>query len=232
MLNVLGLYGLMIVGLSRYMKDKKEWNVRSFSRIYNVVQIVLCSYMTYGLALTPIQTILSTDWSNFHLVDFLIRVFGSPVHSAFVEWMMIIHYFSKVLDFVDTFIILVKKDYRRLSFLHVYHHFSIFLVWGYLGRENMLSIESNGIGAFYNSFIHVLMYTHYLFASYGINNPFKQALTQMQITQFYVLFIHATFCMYYQTHALAYLQFLYMLVMILLFSHFYRQTYAAEKLAR
>eukprot|EP01097_Dermamoeba_algensis_P005329 TRINITY_DN3386_c0_g1_i1.p1 TRINITY_DN3386_c0_g1~~TRINITY_DN3386_c0_g1_i1.p1 ORF type:complete len:258 (-),score=50.29 TRINITY_DN3386_c0_g1_i1:41-814(-) len=229
MLNVVGLYLLMIVGLSRYMKDKKEWSVKNFSRVYDVVQVLLCSYMTYGLAITPIQAVLATDWNNFDFTDFLIRTIGSPVHSAHVERMMIVHYFSKVLDFVDTFIILVKKDDRRLSFLHVYHHVSVFLVWGYLGKESMLSAESNGIGAAYNSFIHVLMYSHYLLTSFRINNPFKQALTQMQITQFYVLFAHACFCMWHSTHALAYLQLLYMIVMILLFTNFYRQTYAAQK---
>eukprot|EP01098_Paradermamoeba_levis_P002671 TRINITY_DN130_c0_g1_i1.p1 TRINITY_DN130_c0_g1~~TRINITY_DN130_c0_g1_i1.p1 ORF type:complete len:258 (-),score=66.37 TRINITY_DN130_c0_g1_i1:75-848(-) len=225
MFNVMGLYSLMIIVLFRYMKDKKEWNVKNFSRVYDVFQVLLCSYMTYGLVYTPIQTILSLDWSNISFIDALIRIFGNPVHSAFVERVMFVHYLSKIADFADTFIILVKKDYRRLSFLHIYHHLSIFLVWGYLGKESVLSIEANGIGALYNSFIHVLMYSHYFIVSFGIQNPYKKLLTNMQITQFYVLFAHATFCMYFQTHPLAYLQFLYMLVMIVLFTQFHRETY-------
>lgn len=34
----------------------------------------------------------------------------------------------KVLDFMDTVFIVLKKSWRQLSFLHVYHHCTIFLV--------------------------------------------------------------------------------------------------------
>lgn len=34
----------------------------------------------------------------------------------------------QVLDFMDTIFIVLKKSWRQLSFLHVYHHCTIFLV--------------------------------------------------------------------------------------------------------
>lgn len=37
-------------------------------------------------------------------------------------------YLSKALDFCDTFFIIVGKKWQQLSFLHVYHHFTVFLV--------------------------------------------------------------------------------------------------------
>lgn len=39
-----------------------------------------------------------------------------------------IFYLSKVLDFADTVFIVVRRKWRQLSFLHLYHHTSIFLV--------------------------------------------------------------------------------------------------------
>ena len=45
---------------------------------------------------------------------------------AAVLW---VFYMSKILDFVDTVIIIVRRKWRQLSFLHVFHHVSIFLVW-------------------------------------------------------------------------------------------------------
>ena len=36
---------------------------------------------------------------------------------------------SKVLDFADTFFIICGQKWKQLSFLHVYHHSSIFLVY-------------------------------------------------------------------------------------------------------
>lgn len=36
--------------------------------------------------------------------------------------------FKQILDFMDTIFIVLKKSLRQLSFLHVYHHCTIFLV--------------------------------------------------------------------------------------------------------
>ena len=46
---------------------------------------------------------------------------------------MWVHYMSKFLDYFDTvFIILRGKEKQQLSFLHVYHHASIGMIWGTL----------------------------------------------------------------------------------------------------
>lgn len=37
-------------------------------------------------------------------------------------------YLSKLLDFMDTFFIIVGKKWNQLSLLHVYHHLTIFFV--------------------------------------------------------------------------------------------------------
>ena len=42
-----------------------------------------------------------------------------------------------------------------------------------------------------NSVTHVLMYSHYLWTSFGRKNPFKAHLTKWQIAQFYSCFVHA-----------------------------------------
>jgi len=44
---------------------------------------------------------------------------------ASIVW---VFYVSKIFDFVDTFVMIVKGSWAQLSFLHVYHHTSIFLV--------------------------------------------------------------------------------------------------------
>jgi elongation of very long chain fatty acids protein 4 len=38
-------------------------------------------------------------------------------------------YISKILDFVDTIVIVLGKKWSQLSFLHVYHHATIFLMY-------------------------------------------------------------------------------------------------------
>ena len=43
-----------------------------------------------------------------------------------------LHYLCKYLDFADTLVIVLRKKAAQLSFLHLYHHASIVLVWGWV----------------------------------------------------------------------------------------------------
>jgi len=129
------------------------------------------------------------------------------------------------MDWFDTlWMILKKKSNVQMSFLHIYHHATIGVVWGYL-----LSVgNGNGTaqyGAFINSVTHVIMYTHFLWTSFGLKNPFKNLVTMWQICQFYSCFLHALCVLFifpdWETHLpkqYAWLQFGYHLTMIYLFT--------------
>lgn len=39
------------------------------------------------------------------------------------------YYFSKVLEFTDTFFFIIRKKDNQLSFLHIYHHSTMFAFW-------------------------------------------------------------------------------------------------------
>lgn len=45
-----------------------------------------------------------------------------------IGFILYIFYLSKILDFLDTVFIIAEKRWSQLSFLHIYHHTSIFLV--------------------------------------------------------------------------------------------------------
>ena len=67
-------------------------------------------------------------------------------------------YVSKVFDFADTFFIIMGKKWKQLSFLHVYHHMSVFSFYWLNARVNYdgdiyLTIVLNGA-------IHTIMYTY------------------------------------------------------------------------
>eukprot|EP00559_Dactyliosolen_fragilissimus_P001156 CAMPEP_0184864188 /NCGR_PEP_ID=MMETSP0580-20130426/14080_1 /TAXON_ID=1118495 /ORGANISM="Dactyliosolen fragilissimus" /LENGTH=199 /DNA_ID=CAMNT_0027362873 /DNA_START=35 /DNA_END=631 /DNA_ORIENTATION=+ len=115
---------------------------------YNVSQIFLCGYMTVeafflayrnGYSLFPVNPYNNQD---------------PPIGD-----LLYLFYLSKIWDFWDTFFIVIGKKWRQLSFLHVYHHFTIFLFYwlnancNYDG-EIFLTILLNG-------FIHTVMYTYY-----------------------------------------------------------------------
>jgi hypothetical protein len=151
------------------------------------------------------------------------------------EWFVLVHYVSKFLDFFDTAFILLRRKKEQFSFLHVYHHASIGPVWGLL---LLLGFGSGTpvFGAFINSLVHVLMYSHYLVASFGVRNPLKRVLTLFQICQFYACIAHAVvvFVAPFEREyirGLALLQIVYHVSMIVLFSSFYTNRYAAGKSA-
>lgn len=52
-------------------------------------------------------------------------------------------YLSKILDFCDTFFIIAGKKWNQLSFLHVYHHLTIFFVSLRIVRASIGDVSSN-----------------------------------------------------------------------------------------
>ena len=100
-------------------------------QVYNVAQVALNIYMIWGLAVVP---------------QLPTNIFGiNLAYNARIEWFVYVHYLSKFLDFFDTlFIILRGKDKEQLSFLHVYHHASIGMIWGtllYIGHGNGTAVR-------------------------------------------------------------------------------------------
>ena len=109
-----------------------------------------------------------------------------------------------------------KMNFRQVSFLHLYHHSSIFAIWwyvswvaptgegmsgcsGYVAAE--LTLTRPHCVAYFsaalNSFIHVVMYGYYFCSSLGILKPvmaaIKPFITMGQMTQFSLMMIQATY---------------------------------------
>lgn len=45
-----------------------------------------------------------------------------------------IFYASKVAEFMDTFIMVMRKSDRQITFLHLYHHCTIYMIWWAVSR--------------------------------------------------------------------------------------------------
>jgi hypothetical protein len=210
-------------------------------RIYNVVQIVVCSYMAYGFIVhmygkTPVFHTIHL-FGITPLIPFINTFAVDTKYNAGIEWFVFVHYLSKFLDFFDTLFIILRKKDEQHSFLHVFHHATIGAVWGFLlhmGHGN----GTSGYGAFINSIVHIVMYSHYLVSSYGIQNPFKKYITQFQIMQFFSCEAHAFLVVMGGIEKqvpvwLGWLQIGYHVTMITLFMDFYnkqqKQRGAAKK---
>ncbi|XP_033106134.1 elongation of very long chain fatty acids protein 4-like [Anneissia japonica] len=133
------------------------------------------------------------------------RVQCQPVTYSYDEWEMRIakamwwFYFSKCIEMLDTFFFIVRKKNSQLSFLHVYHHSSMFLLW-WIGVKWVAGGQS-WFGAMMNSFVHFIMYSYYFLAACGPAFHkylwWKKYLTQLQLTQFGIGFVHCCQSLYF-----------------------------------
>mmetsp|Transcript_26142 Transcript_26142/g.31726 ORF Transcript_26142/g.31726 Transcript_26142/m.31726 type:complete len:286 (-) Transcript_26142:258-1115(-) len=91
-------------------------------------------------------------------------IWGTSYNPAETEMAKVIwvFYVSKIYEFLDTVIMILKGNFKQVSFLHVYHHFTISVIWW------MITYHAPGGDAYFsaalNSFVHVWMYTYYCLA--------------------------------------------------------------------
>lgn len=135
-------------------------------------------------------------WEAFYVNRFE-RLLCNPFRQdetniARVVW---VFYLSKVLDLADTFFIVVTKSWGRLSFLHLYHHSTILLVYwmvvraGYAG-DVYTTVVLNGV-------VHVVMYLYYLLTTLGYHPPWRLWVTYLQLLQFILMNVTAGYLLYH-----------------------------------
>jgi len=140
-------------------------------------------------------------------------------------------YISKVLDFADTFFIIIGKKWKQLSFLHVYHHATIFLVY-------WLNLHVNYDGDVYltiilNGLIHAVMYTYYFVSMHTRDIWWKKFLTMAQLIQFLCMNSQAIYIMLTPNCSqspprVTSLYFGYIFSLFVLFLQFYIGSYASK----
>lgn len=190
--------------------------------LYNVSQIALNGWMVWRF--------LDAVINKGH--PFIGDIYTTSAGTSFAVW---VHYCDKYLEFFDTYFMVLRGRMDQVSFLHVYHHFSI--AWAWYLAMNLFPGGDAYFGALLNSFIHVLMYSYYALALLKIACPWKKYLTQAQLLQFTSVVIYSIFS--YQLyppeqhetkHTMAILiQVWEMLSLFALFSFFYARSYGKNK---
>lgn len=191
--------------------------------LYNMAQVLLCAYMVKEAVLGALERKFSVVCNEFDT---------NPKNRR-IAHVLHVFYLSKVLDFADTVFMILKGNWRQVSFLHVYHHSSIFAIyWLILNSaydgDIFLTIVLNG-------FIHFVMYGYYFATTLNIKVPLavKKLVTNMQLIQFACMMVQATFllsmpsCEYPKNITRLYL--FYIMSMFGLFSHFKRVSYSKKK---
>ncbi|EPY42946.1 elongation of very long chain fatty acids protein 4 [Angomonas deanei] len=178
-LFAVGTYFFLIAFFCYFGKTVGKGNYKLLGLLHNYGLHVLSLYMSVGLAVSARAAGYSL-WNN---------AAGTSDKDYRVAKFVWVFYVSKVPEWFDTVLMLLKHNYHQVSVLHVYHHVTIFVIWW------LACWMAPGGEAYYsamvNSGVHVVMYFYYfvtmLFPSGGIRkflNNFKFVITKGQMTQF------------------------------------------------
>ncbi|CAF2320931.1 unnamed protein product [Rotaria sp. Silwood2] len=222
-------YVLFIIFGQRWMKNKRPFELREFMFIYNVVQVIFCTYITYQATYVWIK-------ERYSFLCQPIDFSESPTAMIACKacWWF---YIMKLIDLIDTILFVLRKKDGQITFLHVYHHITMtFCGWSgskYVGGGQSLFV------IIINSFIHVLMYGYYGLSACGPKIQkflwWKHYITQAQMLQFVAIIIHSIInlqqqCNFPKIFDVAFL--IYGITILMLFSNFYLQNYILKKKRR
>lgn len=220
----LTVFYLLIVWMGpKYMKNRQPFSCRGLLVVYNLGLTFLSLYMFYEL--------VSAVWQggyNFFCQD--THSAGETDHKIIrVLWW---YYFSKLIEFMDTFFFILRKNNHQITFLHIYHHASMFNIWWFV--MNWVPCGHSYFGASLNSFIHVLMYSYYGLSAIPAMRPYlwwKKYITQGQLIQFVITMAQTSCAVVWPCGfpmGWLYFQISYMVTLIFLFSNFYVKTYKSD----
>ncbi|KAE8709279.1 Pathoproteinsis-related thaumatin superfamily protein, putative isoform 1 [Hibiscus syriacus] len=160
--------------------------LKSISTVHNIFLVTLSFIMALGCLVSIFSQV-----PNFKtLVCFPKRT--SPSGPLFF-WGYIF-YLSKIIEFMDTLLIILGNSMKRLSFLHVYHH-SMVVIMSYVCVDSAQSSFSMVLVT--NCAVHVVMYTYYLMCTLGVHPKWKKMVTDCQLVQFWASFLIMAMLVFY-----------------------------------
>ncbi|XP_016995624.2 very long chain fatty acid elongase 4 [Drosophila takahashii] len=146
-------------------------------------------------------------------------------------------YISKILEFADTAFFILRHKWSQLSFLHVYHHSTMFaFCWIFI---KWLPTGSTYVPSLINSFVHVIMYSYYALSVLGPRIQkflwWKRYLTGLQLLQFTIVLMWASQMAFRGCDYGSWLTPLgaaYMVPFLFMFGRFYVQKYRISTVAK
>ncbi|XP_025085034.1 elongation of very long chain fatty acids protein 4-like isoform X2 [Pomacea canaliculata] len=217
-----GLYLVAVYIGPKLMKDREPFKFKYTLFIYNFILIIMNFHICSELFINSIALGYSYSCQP---VSYTYDPREMRVAKA-LWWF----YFSKLVEMLDTIFFILRKKDNQVSFLHVYHHATMFPIW-YIGVKWVAGGQSF-FGAMINSFIHVIMYTYYGVSALGPEYQkylwWKRYLTKLQLLQFFVGMVYAIQGIILECEFPMWMQWagiVYGITIIALFINFYIQAY-------
>ncbi|CAI9164083.1 unnamed protein product [Rangifer tarandus platyrhynchus] len=223
------LYLLFVWLGPKWMKDREPFQMRLVLILYNFGMVLLNLFIFRELFMGSYNAGYSYICQT---VDY-----SDNVHEVRIAAALWWYFISKGIEYLDTVFFILRKKNNQVSFLHVYHHCTMFTLW-WIGIKWVPGGQAF-FGAQMNSFIHVIMYSYYGLAAFG---PWiqkylwwKRYLTMLQLVQFHVTIGHTALSLYTDCPFPKWMHWAliaYAISFIFLFLNFYVRTYKEPKKAR
>lgn len=221
------LYIILIFG-PRYMEQRKPYSLKTFIKYYNIFQIVANALITYH--------ILDVGWFEDGYITCTDKVEYTYNRNSYKIAKLLWYLFTlKLVDYIETILFVLRKKYQQVSVLHMYHHVSTVFVT-YIIVKYLANGYSITFGLI-NCPIHVIMYTYYLFASFGpkyqkMLAPVKPMLTIAQMVQLVLIVLYNLQSFVLQcpgTQLAAAVMITNVMINLAFFHNFYRKSYTEQK---
>jgi elongation of very long chain fatty acids protein 4 len=213
-------------------KATGKLQLKFFGILHNGFLYSVSLYMCVAIGITAAASGF-TLWNN--------AVQGDTANGWRLAKLIWLFYVSKLPEYIDTFIMMGKHNFRQVSFLHLYHHSTIFVIWF------IVTAETPGGEAYFsamlNSGIHVIMYGYYLGTALFPTGPIRRFLNSIkffitygQMTQFSLNCVQSMYGIF-GTHEKKFprhmfqLLLVYMVTLLALFGNFLIRNQGAAKKA-
>ena len=161
----------------RYMKNRKPYNLRRILCMWSTLLGVFSAFAIVKIIKIAPQMVSFGGW-RYAFCDT-----WSYVGSQGCGLWAFLFPLSKLLELIDTVFIVLRK--QKLSFLHVFHHVSVFI---YCWYSYAYPISTGIWFGIVNFIVHGIMYTYYAVKASGRSPPrwVAQAITTIQLSQMFV----------------------------------------------
>lgn len=205
------------------MRNRDPLPIQPFMFVYNMACVGLSIYMF-------IEIILSTVDAGYGFVcapyNEKTRADIREMRVARVLWW---YFFSKAIELNDTVLMVLRKKWNQITFLHVFHHATMLNIWWWVMTFIPGGLSCFGSGL--NCLVHVVMYSYYgLTVIPALKGKlwWKSYITRFQLIQFCMTLSHTLYSIYVGCDFPQWGQFLlagYMILMLVLFTNFYIHAY-------
>jgi len=179
-------YLLIILEIGpKFMRNRPAYELRYPMMAYNLFQTIFsfwvfsagAEYFLTGEYSPVCQTV---DYSNN----------PKALRALRMSWW---YFFSKFIDFMDSFFFVLRKKDNQLTLLHIIHH-STMPIFSWCGVK-FAGGGNTTFGGTVNMLVHVFMYAYYFLAATGIRKEYlwwKRYLTKFQLVQFALVILHSS----------------------------------------